>query len=59
MTRHSSQPRGGNRMQQEGGNSPERGRVNKGKAAKSFGNEISHTKAINTAAAPMRGGIRL
>jgi len=33
--------------------------VNKHKAAKSFRRSVGHTKGINVAAAPMRGGWRL
>lgn len=39
--------------------SPKRGSVNKQKAAKQFRGQSTRTKAINVAAAPMRGGWRL
>lgn len=33
--------------------------VNKAKSAKSFSRNVSRTKSVNVAPAPMRGGIRL
>lgn len=36
-----------------------RGHVNKHKSAAKFRKHVSHTKAVNVAPHPMRGGIRL
>lgn len=33
--------------------------VNKGKSAAHFRRNVTHTKAVNVTAGPMRGGIRL
>jgi len=36
-----------------------RNNVNKGRSARQFRGNVSHTKAANLRGAPMRGGIRL
>lgn len=52
--------RGGTSLQLEDSpGAPRRGSVDKSKAARAFNRDGHHTKAINTARAPMRGGWRL